>query len=245
MKVFFIATILFGLSLPLLTQAKGNCFSRHINEAIRLNLERRPLYSKATNGRSLAISNELISLEKSMKFQSLLVDTWGRFFQIQGLPVLCNDLADMDEAPSFSSSLPLESSPHLSNFIRLDIKKIQKNLGEKAQQDFKSLARETKSQIQILLSEPRFHCVTRHFLESIYIFATHGQEYTSEISYLQKSHLRLFIKKIIKAHINYLTETARLDLMAKELQSEGYPILCQDLPHLETSRLNLGNTDQH
>lgn len=215
------------------TPSNRNCLSRHLKEAIDLNLVRRPIYGQASEGRSLAISDELIDLEKTLRVQSLFADTWARFFQIQNIDVLCNELTSMDKTPALPLQLPVELRPSLESYKDIQVHTLQTRLNEKLSQDLNHVAQEAKIQIQTLQDEPRFNCITRHFLESIFVFARHGQAYVDRASTFQKKHLNYFFKKIIKSHIDLLEKTDRLDLRARDLQAEGLPILCQDVPSME------------
>lgn len=216
------------------TESKTNCLTKHVNDAITLNHERKLIYAKVSHGFSIPISDQLIALEESMGTLNMIADFWAKLYQRKGIHILCDDLVDMKQTPSLPQVLPTQDVPRIENFKYLDSKSMQNQLRIGLDMGYLSLAEETKKIINQLADEPRFNCMTRHFLESIYIFSVHGDTYVQKIAPIYRGSLRFFLRQILNSQIHYLQQAAELDQKALSLQLAGIPILCQDVPHIPT-----------
>ncbi len=210
--------------------AHSQCFKKHINDAITLNETRKEIYAKYTHGKSLSVSHKLIQFEKSMRFQSWFADAWADYFHFKNIPVVCNDLVNMNYTPKLPDILPLNAYPSSVNFININYKKMKFDLESALESGLKEVYETATSYIPQLLIEQRLNCMTRHFLESIAIFSKNGQRYIQNADFFTQAQLRLFLRQIIKSHISYLKTAIELDQSAVEFQTQGIPILCHDIP---------------
>lgn len=212
--------------------ASRNCFSQHLLEAIHLNQHRKPVYSRASAGKSKDISNALIALEYSMYLPTRLVDMWAEKYQAQGIPLICREIPSMKTAPSLEkSNLPLVSRPQASDFKDLDVFEVRRHLRASLDEGYENLANTTQETINAL-PELRLNCLVRHFLESIRAFANEAPHHLALAKSSERKSLRFFLNFIIKGQIDYIFQAHEIDEMAVELQTAGIPILCQDVPHI-------------
>lgn len=105
--------------------ASSNCFKDHLKEALHINNERRPLYSKLSSGESDLVSSSLIFSEKLLLF----FGKWGFFdFDLQfedelkyGLQITCDTFVKMDKVPTFKefyeNGPPSRTTPLVSLLI--------------------------------------------------------------------------------------------------------------------------------
>src|SRR4051812_25720307 len=75
------------------------CFSRHLNEAIELNKERKPLYSELSGGASEVISQRLIFFENLAYWPARFMDWQASSYQEAGIGVLCDEFISMSKVP--------------------------------------------------------------------------------------------------------------------------------------------------
>ncbi len=145
--------------------AATSCLQKHLRDAIKINQQRKPLYSKLSQGRSEAISNKLIQSEYRVLAIAPIVDLWAKPYQLAGVPIVCEDLIDMKFAPPFRSKTTKE---FLQNFKPAPIAAIQENLATLYKnKDYVKMALFADEHIRILDQYPLFNCMTKHVLESI------------------------------------------------------------------------------
>ena len=75
---------------------RDGAFYQHINEALRVNLERKEIYAQLTQGKSRSISRYLIWLERLSLIPARLIDRWGRTFQEKRIGIIQNDFVSMN-----------------------------------------------------------------------------------------------------------------------------------------------------
>ncbi len=209
-----------------------HCITDHLEEAIRLNTERRDLYSSLTDGESEAISDALISSEeallKNLKPTLPLLKTYWAL----GTPVLCRSFRPMSEAPQFSEifSTPLPegrvsfANPHTLIF-RLGLSQVQKGK--------RGLIEEGRRQILSLDKADHYQCMTKHVLESIVFNAEVLEEgRVREEGLAEKLRLKSdWLEWIsIGAQITTLYTASKVDRMAEAIHRQGIPIICNDVP---------------
>ena len=222
-------TLLLGFSSAF---AQSQCFKKHIDDAIAVNETRKVVYAKYTNGKSITLSHKLIKFEKSMRFQSWLADAWTNYFHFKNIPIVCNDLVDMEHTPKLPNELPLQDKPSATAFININYKKMKSDLESALDLGLKETYATALFYIPQFLVEQRLNCMTRHFLESIAVFAKNGEVYIQNADFFTRQQLRLILRQIIKSHISYLKTANELDQSAKEFQIQGIPILCHDIPSI-------------
>lgn len=220
-----------GLILLGMSQAQAaGCFYRHIQEAIDLNLARKPIYSQISGGYSTLVSDRMIQMEEGMKIPAWILDRWAKSYQKRGIPVLCQDLEEMSLTPKLPKVLPLDSAPLEKDFVKFNPVRLQSELKRSFKQGMKPFIRTVQSKIDILHHEPRLNCLVRHFLESIRSFAQNSSTYLAQLPESERASFKRFINLIIKSHIGYLAESHEIDELSLPLHIVGVPIVCQDVP---------------
>jgi hypothetical protein len=232
MRPHLLVTALFLFASP---ASFAECLTEHLEKAIELNLERKPLYAELTQYESLMISNRLIFIEAySLSFSKWL------YWQTQdlrdaGIPILCSEFTPMDQTPKFKTEYK-SGRPKLSNFKSLSYKKIRKQLLPFIQSmSFSELESRT---IDIInsneLRELRFNCLARHVLESIAKSSQLSSQHLDKASSAkQKREITKSIQRLIYSQMGLLKLLIPLDNKAAPLQAQGVPILCQDVPPIQ------------
>lgn len=208
------------------------CFVEHLREARELNMHRLPLYSKASQGRSLRISSLLISTEWLAQIPALMIEKEAKAFIPLGVNLTCESFVSMKSVgPYHARVLP---SPTLSHYRSLDLKELgsqSKKLIRK--NDYHALTETLLKELHILEQEPRFHCMTRHLLESLAKIAMQAPSQLDKIKRDQtKRDLNQLIERLLRQHLMTLGMATTLDDWAAPLQAEGIPIICQDVPKI-------------
>lgn len=211
--------------------AEHFCMVRHIEDAMRLNEERKPLYAALSNGESVKVSEALIQFEKNLIWQSKFGDLVSYPFQAAGIPILCSDYISMEKTPAFANQFA-QGVPQAQDFVPAPLKGIKESL-EKAidKKDYAQIVKIADTYIVTLEKEPRFNCMVRHFIESLRRVAGLAPQYQKMTdSTVASWGLRFISQKTLKGHLEFLDEAARIDKLAVPTQIKGIPILCQDVP---------------
>lgn len=233
------ASILFLLISTIVTSAyaedQGHCFkaiTKHLNEAIHHNIIVSKKYSDLTNGETRRLSSTLIAVERLSKVLVRKIEKDSRIYQENGIPLLCNEMADMKDVPVYQERLPLELRP--SDFLQYDFKKFSgqlKDLMKKNQfEEAYSLA---ARDLIILEKEPYQQCMTRHVMESIARAIKLSTLYRDEAARLNLPDPLFIIKKFISLQRQALIVTNYLDTQAFPFQKDGLLIFCQDVPAID------------
>ncbi|WP_413290310.1 hypothetical protein [Bdellovibrio sp. HCB337] len=203
---------------------------RHVHEAMILNEARKPLYAELTDGRSLAISEALISYEKDLLLKSRIADITARPFQWAGVPIVCEDYISINATPQFKAHYP-SGAPLLQNFVSVKVGDYVKVLEPSIKAgDFKRVEKISHQAVEELSQEPRLNCMVRHFLESIRRVAGLAEKHDQKSRAVLGVGTKFLSKKMLIVHLDELQFAADLDKMAAPLQAAGVPILCQDVP---------------
>ncbi len=100
--------------------------------------------------------------------------------------------------------------------------------------DYAGTAVGAREWLQQLEKNPGFHCLERHFVESMGRAATIAPQQSK----LAKENLgigSLWVSKIfIKSHFDLMQQAQELDSKAAPLQAQGIAIICQDIPPITT-----------
>lgn len=212
----------------------AGCMTRHLEDALKINQERLSIYGRVQEGISIPVSKALIDFEKKMLPQAKWADWLALPLQNQGIPVLCNDLKDMSEAPSLAKSLPTPTAPVETDFVFLNITQMQIDLSNALEVGPEQVEKRGLYYLSQLEDEPRLNCLLRHFLESIVVFARHTTKYKKQLDGkpFWRTGLSLYMKQVMRQHINYLVTSDLIDRSAVRAQTEGIPVLCDDVPQL-------------
>jgi hypothetical protein len=208
----------------------GACISTHLREAIQINRERRPLYSARTSGQSVSISANLILLERQMLILAPLLDRYASKYHEAGIPVFCQDLMPMTLTPEYAEGYP-DGAPELTAFLPISAGVIRRDLSRGLRSEgLAGIEREALKWLHHLEAEPRFHCLTRHFLESTIRSARLADKYDRRAKRLGvDSPLRL-MTRYLRLSLTAFGAAVDIDLDAAPLQAANVPIICQDIP---------------
>jgi hypothetical protein len=123
-------------------------FSRHLKEAISLNLEPMTIYAALTNNKSILFSKKLIRSEKTALLGSWIFDWKGDKLQAKGVPYMKEEFVEMSIVPDFSSQYPQEIDCEIS-LRKFEVKSLTKNLKQQlSDRYFEKLALLSKAFIE-------------------------------------------------------------------------------------------------
>lgn len=224
----------------------NGCFTEHIDDAVALNEARAPFYSKQSQGRSDAISEALIRAEKRVRPYSRWLDRKARAFQREGIGIVCEEFVSMELVPQ---AVPRAATPTLSlaDFNSFDTRDFARNIRRAYKSDgFGAIRVIANLAIEELGHEPNFHCMVRHTIESLdrvaWLAPVHMQEASDPHT---QRKLRSLSWQLIEAHLLAMPTAARLDELAAPVQSDGLPILCNDLPPIHRGSDQLAPESAH
>lgn len=226
--LFFLITA----SLSSHAEVENNCahaIKRHLKEAIVHNKSVTQEYANLSEGKSLWLSKTLVSLEKLSLLTVDGIESEASVYQQKGIPVLCEEIADMKTIPTFRDKLPANERP--VEFYRYDTKAISKKIKTSLENNDLDKAYEAISlDLTKLESEPNQLCLTRHFLESMARTLLLSSKRREEAKAQGLSDPLFLIKKFVNQQRQALPFTHYLDKKAFPLQQDGLLLFCQDLP---------------
>lgn len=207
-----------------------NCFSDHIKESIVINKERKPFYSKLTNGRSNKVFNFLITSETLTLPLAKIYDFRARKYQKNGVPLFCYEFMSMDATPRFDLEkrvIPTEE------FEEFDWKSYKKRIDVAVKaKDAEAIKEISYEALTALKAYPHYYCMLRHLFESIYRFAYFMP---LQVEAAEKAGLKSPAKlsmNVIKMQLLALISANKIDQWSAPIQKEGIPLLCSELPLL-------------
>lgn len=205
-------------------------FAGHLEEALRLNRERMPLYARLTGGESERISRRLIRYERWALPLARWVDRRARPYNARGIGVVADDFVPMAGTPAFrerSADAPLP----LSAFRPADARRIRRALAAALKADgFAGVAAALRAELAALEGAPCYHCMLRHLLESMLRVATLAPAHAAAAEAAGMRSPAGLSRLVLRLHLLTLADAAKLDALAAPLQARGVPILCQDVP---------------
>jgi hypothetical protein len=204
--------------------------TKHIQDAIQLNLQRMPLYSKLTDGASVQYSKFLIRQERLTLLLAQYFDRMGSKFQRKGIPIVYEEFVDMNQTPDFSPSYPteFESLP--------DLQKINSTLFRKALRktvngfDFEKVKILCEEELESISKQPHVYCMYRHVLESMRRIAHFAPIHAENTANRGIRTTAFLSHKLLQCHLPALKKGMRLDESVAFIQTNGVPFLYQDLP---------------
>ncbi|PWU14806.1 MAG: hypothetical protein C5B49_12630 [Bdellovibrio sp.] len=212
------------------TPAETDCFARHISEAMALNRQRFWPYARLTSWRSVLISSELIATEAIALLVAQRVDRKARMYQERGIPIACNDFAPMSLVVSFSAREPAPF-PDLRDYDYFFTGPWITTLSQLADgQDYAGLEQKTNEVLQVFAKEPRFHCMSKHVLDSLRRLAHFAPDYLRMAAEKELPPPTELIQGMIHNHLQTLPIATHLDDDSRFIHAEGIPLICQDVP---------------
>jgi hypothetical protein len=205
-------------------------FAGHLEEALQVNLERMPLYSRLTGGESERISRRLVRWERWALPLARWVDRRARPYNARGIGVVADDFVPMAGTPEFrerSAEPPLL----LSAFRPADARRIRRSLAAALKTGgFEGAAAALRAELAVLEAVPCYHCMLRHLLESMLRVAHLAPVHAARAEAAGMKSTAGLSRLVLRLHLFALVDAANLDVVAAPIQARGIPILCQDVP---------------
>lgn len=210
-------------------------FRDHLRGALALNRERRDVYDRLSGGKSRALSNTLIALERLSLPAAMLMDAWARPYQERGIPVMHADFVSMTQvrspfAPPRYRGVAGDSEIETVKGWLADFRK---GLGDKLDRgDFTGLARDAHDLLSRLEATERrlgsHFAMSKHLVESLGLAAMNAADYAEQS---QGETLRLS-RTFIRLQSLALITAVWIDRRAQELHRQGIGILVNDVPDI-------------
>jgi hypothetical protein len=211
----------------------------HLTDAIKINRHRMPLYSALTNGKSISLSQRLIASELFCLPFALFLDGITHDYRKNGILIGDLEYVDMKNIPEFQEKFSFTPEP-ISAFTRVNTINLKNSLTTawdkiEAAEDFATLEMIALEQLKKLEQPRAYHCMMRHILESIARAANLAPQHDALAKTKGMKSTVSLSKWIIWGHFPAIGPAADLDADLAPLQSQGIPILFQDVPHIPTS----------
>ena len=232
MKYISLFLLIFAPLSTSFGEAENSCFnaiSNHVREAVAHNKSVTPIYEELSDGRSLLLSKSLIISEEISLLFLKKMDREARVYQEKGIPLLCEEIADMKNIPLFLNSSSLELRPR--QLFGYNQKKFNQQLKSLLKNNQIDKAYEVTARDLVSLEDyPNQLCLTRHFLESIartLLLTAKHREGAKQSGLPDPINI---IKQFITIQRRALPIANYLDKKAFPLQAKGLLIYCQDVP---------------
>lgn len=205
------------------------CFGQHLREAMLLNEARAPVYAEWSAGRSEPISERLIRSERSALIVAARIDARARRFREAGIPIVCAEFVSMELTPPLPDApLPPPDEPFRD---AVDAVALRERLSAAyGLGGFPGVAAEADAQMERLAATPRYHCMIRHLLESMWRIALLAPVHEAAAAERGMGSTRALSEMLLRLHLAVLAEGAELDRASAPLQAAGIPIVCVDVP---------------
>lgn len=213
----------------------SKAFYNHLAEAIDINTERKALYAKMSNNKSLWISRPLILLEKASKIVAIFIDHKAEKYQKAGIPIITNDFVPMHPLPAYDTPPLYRKGADSSTIKKVD--KILKNYSKALSSnvlngDFQKVAQlsyDTLEEIKNIETTHQCHfAMTRHLIESIGFQALHSMEYEKA----SQGNTKSLSKTCLRFQALGISGGLWLDKQAQPLHQMGVGIIINDVPHI-------------
>jgi len=211
-----------------------DCFKIHVKEAMEINRHRRDFYAEMSGGKTRSISNGHIFVEKLIYLWAAAYDRKDRVYydDFEKSP-FCSILMDMATTPELQTELEFPEKAY-QEITKKEMKAFKKDLKESFnKKDMKAF----EAKIDAFMSSekmdnPYFHCLVRHYLESI-----------MRTSMLIPAMKKLAAKKglkdpeaVMRHFIAYqvggLSLGNHFDKLAEPHQTNGLRLFCRDNPFI-------------
>lgn len=233
-QVRCVAFSLFVCFVAIAQQAYAGAMAQHMQEAIRLNQARLPMYEAISAGASRAVSKALIRFERVALPGCHAIDTVALPFQKKGIPIVVEDFISMDLVPDFVEEHPDPAEP-LSEFERSDGNAIARRLRQAYKRGgFAELNRQVFIEEAVLEKPRAYHHLMRHMLHSIRRLAVLAPKHAKLARSKGMPSTAFISEMILESHLITLWECSRIDAMAAPLQARRIPIIRQDVPDIPT-----------
>lgn len=208
------------------------CFEEHIRDALALNRERLPLYSRASGGESEAVSRRLIGLEELSRVAAKWHDWRAAKFRKAGIPLLCDEFSSMSAAPAFATGAvpppPLRPAAWDPAQAGREIRGLVGGCEDAG--CFARASRRVTELIAQVAPQRDYFCMTRHVLESIRRSFDLAPAHDAAARAKGRGSTFGISRGFVRTQTLGLAAALDLDERARLLQERGIPILCGDLP---------------
>lgn len=230
-----IKKLLYGFVLLVTSETawSATCFKDHLIEAVHINKIRLPLYSQQTNGHSEWMSRAWIASEQAV-LNTLNIfnpDSFALKYEQAGIPIICSGFMPMNQTPDFNYQklspppLPFKSVQYTKNLrTRLKVLLDQNNFYKGWQL--------LDSEIKKLETQPNYHCLSRHILESSARFLSQAESFNQHALRIGLESSLPISKKMALWQLLGLPFTKLIDTHAAKIQAQGVPIFCNDIPKI-------------
>ena len=128
----------------------------------------------------------------------------------------------------FADEVP---SAGLGDFVETDGQRLARRIrGAYRKAGFAGIRRVARDALLVLEATPRFHAMMRHLLESIDRVSWLAPQHESAATERGLGSTTWMSWLLVKGHLLYFREAARLDRLAAPLHAQGVPIIHQDVP---------------
>jgi hypothetical protein len=208
-----------------IASVQGNCFTAHLHEAVKVNQARKKVYSALTAKKTQTLSNGLIILDR---LGTLIAPSFDSRSQLilgpNRVPLLCEVIPSI--LPVLDRPLILKNQINLTEFVPFSASRANKLVHRAFRKGGLELALvELKHQEKILVTNKRFNCLARQFIQSMIRLA----EVTIKVSTQESERLARDVLNMTLLQMRILVQ---LDREAAPFQAAGIPILCAENPSL-------------
>ena len=214
------------------------CFEEHMRKAIARNEHRKTFagnedFSPKIRRRIKFIANSLligehISLATAKKF-----DQRAKYFQDQGLTVLCDELIDINKMREpLHFKLPEAGQP--AEFISAYDSQFVKQIRASAKAyDFKAVETVVQGRLDELVARPSYNCLMRNDLRTILFISQRAPHHLQMAKERGIESPEGILSDLILKMSTALVTINFYDKIAFDLQKQGIPYICQDFPGMQ------------
>jgi len=209
--------------------------SRHILEAIVINIKRGFQYAKMTRGRSLLLSFIMVTSELMVLLPAYLFDLWGEKYNRLGIRVIAADFVPMSDAKEFGTALKFKGVTPRGDIkdLKYQMKVFAHTVARLTQENnFRMVAAHTHHMLTQIESMETYHRallpMSRHILESVGLAAVNAVKYEDQS---QKRTNRL-CSWMIQFQISGIALALPIDQMAQKSHLLGAGIIENDVPYI-------------
>ena len=208
-------------------------FAHHLREAMKVNGERRSVYSEITEGKSRRLSGLLIASERLLLPTAMFYDARAARFNRQGIAVVAGDFVPMEGLPAattppvYSERAPQEEIED----VRRDLKGLRRSVRRHARTHNYAAVGEDCARALAMLSarEERLgahFAMVVHLVESLGFAAANAPRWAAESD---DATLGLS-RSLVRLQAMPLANGLVFDVMAQGLHGMGCGILVNDVP---------------
>ena len=208
-------------------------FCQHIQDAIRINRQRRPVYDAMAGRLARRASDLLIGTEYVCLPFALVFDRRGKRFNEAGIPIIRDDFVSMEEIGDPNDPPRYANLAQRSEFeaVRVELHEYRRCMRDRAKAlNFEQAARDTARMLAAVVErearcEAHFAMV-RHVLESIGLAAVNAIRFAE----LSGGRTRRLSRDLLLFQIKGARTAVALDRRAQEVHALGVGIIVNDLP---------------